>query len=490
MNDAKTEEQRLYRLALGVVGAITLIRVLILIVGRLEIHPDEGQYWWWAQTPAFGYFSKPPMIAWIIWLTTSVFGDGEWALRIGSPLLHAGAALLLFGIGRLAYGARVGLLSAIAYVTLPGVSYSSCLISTDVPLLFFWALALYAFLRALYDRRWIWVIVCGLAVGGGLLSKYAMFYFVAGAVLAGLAVPKVRALVFSRRGFTILAIGLLLLMPNIVWNVMHGFPTVAHTEVNANWGHARYNLMNALDFLAGQFGVFGPLMMAGLLWIVWRLACGSVRDPSDVMLAAFALPPLVLMFGQAFISDANANWGATAYIAATPLVVNALLKLWKARVLWASLGFHALAEVAMWAIMVSPPFADSLGVGNAFKRMEGWRELGQAVLQESRRSTYVAIVAANRSVIAELVYYARGRVIPMRMWDKDTHDDDHFQMTMRLKPGTPHVLLVIAPDEDVEVLSTFRSATPIRTIVIPIGGHRQRIAQLYDARDYLGPQTH
>src|SRR3954470_24469661 len=119
-----------FRLALMVVGAITVVRLAVLIATPLQLYPDEAQYWWWAQVPDWGYFSKPPLIAWIVWLTTR-FSDAEWAIRITSPLLHASTALIIFAIGRLAYDARVGFWSALAYATLPGISYSSGLISTD-----------------------------------------------------------------------------------------------------------------------------------------------------------------------------------------------------------------------------------------------------------------------------------------------------------------------------------------------------------------------
>jgi hypothetical protein len=118
--------------------------------------------------------------------------------------------------------------------------------------------------------------------------------------------------------------------------------------------------------------------------------------------------------------------------------------------------------------------------------MEGWRELGQAVLAEA--GPYGAIAAANRSTMAELTYYARSRTVPLRMWDRDLHDDDHFQMTMRLTRPAPRTLLVIGPDETAEVLPTFDSATRIRTVVIPIGGHHTRTTLLFDARGYRGPQ--
>jgi 4-amino-4-deoxy-L-arabinose transferase-like glycosyltransferase len=473
---------RTARNALIVVGLITLIRLIVLLVSPLQLYPDEAQYWWWAQTPDWGYFSKPPMIAWIVWLTTAVFGQSEWAIRFAAPLLHGATALFIFAIGKRLMDERIGFWSAIAYVTLPGISYSSGLISTDVPLLFFWSVALYAFLRAMAEPGWRWVLVCGAALGLGFETKYAMAYFFIGAGVAAIVSPAARRLVLSARGLAILALGLLLLLPNVLWNAAHGFPTVAHTSHNADWNHARYSVSSVLGFLGGQFGVFGPIMMAGLLLALWQM-----KDASAKILVGFSLPVLLLISIQSFISEANANWAAVAYVAATPLAVAALLQSWQGRALWASLAFDVLAMVMLWIIVASPAFADRIHQGNAFKRQEGWRELGQAVLAHA--PGHDVIVAANRSTFAELLYYARARNLPMRMWDRDTHDDDHFQMTMRLTAPAHRVLLVLSSDETPDVLPTFDSVSPIATVVIPVGGGHTRTTLLIGANNYRGPQT-
>ena len=484
-----TDDRHNLRIALAAVLAITAIRISVLILSPLELYPDEAQYWWWAQTPDWGYFSKPPMIAWVIWLTSHIFGNAEWALRISSPILHGLTAIVVFGIARLAFDMRVGLWSALAYLTTPGVSYSSGLISTDVPLLFFWAVGLYAFLRAAREDGWLWPLICGIALGLGLEAKYAMLYFVLGAIIAAVLVPRLRPLVFGIRGVVILMIGLLLLLPNVLWNAAHGFPTVAHTESNADWGHARYSLIDTVEFLAGQFGVFGPVLFAGLLFAFWRLWRRPERSEAGLILAAFCAPALALITIQSFISEANANWAATAYVAAVPLSVAALLGFWRGRALWWSFAIDGLAMVLLWIILISPPLADRLGLGNAFKREEGWRVLGQAVTAQAHQVRYDNIVAANRSIMAEILYYGRDGTTSLRMWDRDLHDDDHFQMTMRLAPSSKHFLLVIAPDEAATVLATFDSVTPIRAVNASLGKHHSRTTLLYDAHNYLGPQT-
>jgi 4-amino-4-deoxy-L-arabinose transferase-like glycosyltransferase len=478
----------LFRLAAGVVAAITAIRIVMLVVTPLQLYPDEAQYWWWAQALDWGYFSKPPLIAWIIWLTTRP-SDAEWAIRLASPLLHAGTALLLFGIGRRTYGARVGFWSAIAYATLPGISYSSGLISTDVPLLFCWAVALYTFLRAVEDRRWRWPMLCGVALGVGLLAKYAILYFFLGAVVAAFVNPSARRLVFSGRGATILVLALLILSPNLIWNANHGWPTLAHTATNADWSHARYSIGKALSFIAGQFGVFGPLMMAGWIGALSRLRPREVRNGGTLIPTAFSAPVLILITIQSFISEANANWAAPAYIAAVPLAVIMLLRWWKSRALWLSLAISGAAMLVLWVVAIDPSLAERAGQGNAFKRQEGWRALGQAVAAQSRSAPYDAIATGNRSVLAELLYYARPRSASIRAWDRSVTPQDHFQMTMPLTPASHHVLLVLYPDEAPHVLPSFDSHRLVMRLSIPLGQRRARVLALYDAAGYHRPQA-
>ena len=117
------------------------------------------------------------MIAWTIGLATSLCGDGEACVRLASPVLHTGTALLAYLAGKALYDARIGFWSAVVLATAPGASFSAGVISTDVPLLLFWTAALLAWARLLETRSWGWTLALGAAIGLGLLSKYAMIYF-------------------------------------------------------------------------------------------------------------------------------------------------------------------------------------------------------------------------------------------------------------------------------------------------------------------------
>src|ERR1700730_18281913 len=81
------------------VAAITGLRLLWLALQPADLFPDEAQYWVWSQQLAPGYYSKPPLLAWLIALTTGLFGDSEFAVRLSAPLLPAGDPLYFYAIG-------------------------------------------------------------------------------------------------------------------------------------------------------------------------------------------------------------------------------------------------------------------------------------------------------------------------------------------------------------------------------------------------------
>ena len=89
-----------WRAAIWLTLGLTLARLVALFRTPLELYPDEAQYWLWSRTLEFGYYSKPPIIAWALWATTALGGDAEPWVRLSAPLFQAGAMLLVFAIAR------------------------------------------------------------------------------------------------------------------------------------------------------------------------------------------------------------------------------------------------------------------------------------------------------------------------------------------------------------------------------------------------------
>ncbi|MEK9760622.1 MAG: hypothetical protein VW472_06245, partial [Candidatus Puniceispirillum sp.] len=65
---------RANRLVWLILLGLTLARTMAVLVSPLGLGVDEAQYWLWSETPAFGYFTKPPLTAWIIGAAHWLFG--------------------------------------------------------------------------------------------------------------------------------------------------------------------------------------------------------------------------------------------------------------------------------------------------------------------------------------------------------------------------------------------------------------------------------
>src|SRR5258705_11002723 len=104
------------RTATLLIAGLTLVRLVTLFSTSLELYPDEAQYWLWSRTLDFGYYSKPPVIAWAIWATTKLGGDAEPWVRLSAPIFQAGASLIVFAIARRLYGGGSGLAATPLYV--------------------------------------------------------------------------------------------------------------------------------------------------------------------------------------------------------------------------------------------------------------------------------------------------------------------------------------------------------------------------------------
>ncbi len=488
MTDPKGETDLPWKKFLLLAGMIVIVRILTLPFLDINIGPDEAQYWWWAKHPAFGYYSKPPMIAWLIGATT-LFSDAEWAVRLSSPLIHGGTACLIFATAGRLYGARTALWSGLAWLTLPAVTLSSALVSTDMPLLFFWSLSLFAFVRLAESdgKDWPMAILLGVALGFGFMSKYAILYFLVGLVLAFILSP------FARRALRLTplllsgGVALILLLPNIAWNIGHDFQTLTHTIDNANLAAKKYNFDELSDFFFGQFGVAGPIIFGLLLWglvtLRKRLRRADSDRGKDLMLLCFALPVLIFYTIMAFITRAHANWAVSALPATLILVSVWGVRAQKTLALKLSFGLHGVIAILFLVFATNFALIDQIGRANDIKRVRGWP--AQAAQIAEMTKDYPALLVDDRELMGSLLYYLRDLNKPIMAWDLNRHVDNHYEAFYAYDPERfPVVALVMKYPRSINQYIEFNTLLPIGTSRMDLGIDCPRIVELYEARDY------
>ena len=451
-------------LLLAVIGTLTLARIAWLALDAYPLHGDEAQYWVWAKHPAFGYFSKPPLVAWLIALSTGAFGDGTLAVRLASPVAHAGTALLVFLVGRRLFGSEVGVWAAIAYATLPAVAVSAGIISTDPPLLLFWALALYAFVRAIEDEAspWWWPAT-GAAIGFAMLAKYTAIAFPISMLLYLALAPAHRHRLATAGPWIALAVALIVLAPNLWWNAQAGFVSVRHLGDNAALGGPLLHPLNLLEFLGSQAGVIGPLLLGAVAVLLWRWR-DTTRDSRQTLLLAFTLPLLGAISLQAVLSQANANWAAPAWIGGTLAAVAWLLSGEHRRWLAWSTGVNLALGALVLALALAHAGRPSTlpGWSDPFRKQRGGEPLGLAVAEALAAHQGAWLLMDARKLIAQTLYYAEVPLARAVAWNPDGVPEDHFELVTRFPddPGASFVLATRRADP-ADVLARFADSQPL-----------------------------
>jgi len=470
----------------AVVAAITAVRLLWLAWQPVGLYPDEAQYWFWAQHPAFGYYSKPPLVAWLIWLTTTAFGDGEFAVRLAAPLLHALAAGFVYVIAAWLYDRRTGFWSALAYASLPGVSLSAFIISTDAVLLPCWAAALYAFIRAREaGSRPLWWAAVGIAAGLGLLAKYAMAYWLLSALGFLLLFRDERQ--HLKPFLAAAGIALLIYLPNLWWNWSNGFVSYLHVRDNAELSGNLLHPAAFLEFFASQFGVIGPLFFAALLAIVARPRLFA--ESRARLLAAFALPTLVMMLGVSLLSRAQPNWAAPTYVSAIVLVVAYLLQHGWRRLLPASIALNLAAAVLLFGA------TDALATAgiaiparyDPLHRLRGWRELGQQVSALLAAHPGLTLLADDRELLAALIYYVRPHPMGAVEWNPIPGITDQWRLVNNIGNHRGEDFLAVTMNGLLDLMQPdFTELAPIAAIATTTGHGGGRVYTVYIARGFKG----
>ena len=136
--------QKMYiNLTFVLLSVALVVKFFAILTTGFDFFGDEAQYWIWSQNLDFGYYSKPPLLAWIIGVFSFLFGNAFEVLKIIPISLYILSSIVVGFISQELYNnKKLALLSGATFYLLPAVSVSSFLISTDVVLILFWSLSL------------------------------------------------------------------------------------------------------------------------------------------------------------------------------------------------------------------------------------------------------------------------------------------------------------------------------------------------------------
>lgn len=478
----------------------------LFFVQHTDLVGDEAYYWDWGRQLDWGYYSKPPLIGWLMAGISWVSGGGsELAIRLTSLIIGTASLAVLHALTRRLFGPRAAFWSVVLALLTPANAALNLFMTIDSPLILCWTGALWLFWRATESperiSRWL---VLGVVMGIGVLTKQMMLVFPLLMGIWALSGPTQRTLL-RRPGFWLacwIAVGAL--TPVLWWNQQHDWITLEHTKhhFNADARTLSDHVTEFIQFPLTQLLLYSPLIwisMLGVGW--WVLRQGRAAPEPARFLVLFSAAPLVVFFLLALRQEVNPNWPAVFYLGLVALtagwfgsgMLSQPSRVWKRWVVGFGIGFTALAyllpvvvEIAGW--QGRKPF-------DVAKDLRGWseagRQAGELLDACPRPERTLVVVLGHRYHAAHMAFEMPQRPRVYR-WERDGAVMSQYEVWGPPTGKEGWDVLVIYPDPDngrprgalTKYFSQhFASAEPFGEIDVKIGDSRRYTAQVIFCRE-------
>jgi Dolichyl-phosphate-mannose-protein mannosyltransferase len=273
--------------------AVAVALIHLLTNNRYGFHRDELQFLTDARHLDWGFAAYPPLTPFLEHILLALFGLSMVGLRLFAVLAQAIAIVVTGLMARELGGRRLAQATSSLVVAFSPLSLFE---GTEFQYTSFdylwWVLIAYFVIRLLKSADMRWWLAIGAVVGVGLLTKYAIVFYIAG-ILAGVALTPARSSVRSGWFWGAVALALVIFLPNFLWLAHHDFISYRFLQHI----HARdVGIGRAEGFWKDQIRVCvnlaaAPLCLAGFI--------GLLRNVRYRMLAwMYAVPVLLFFFGK------------------------------------------------------------------------------------------------------------------------------------------------------------------------------------------------
>jgi dolichyl-phosphate-mannose-protein mannosyltransferase len=284
-----------------------------------------------------GYDKLPPLPWWLVEVAYRVVGHDFAFYMLAEVAVVAGFAAV-WAMARPLLGVRGALVAVLILDGLHYFNYTAAKFNHDVIQLPFWALAGFAFHRALRGGRARHWLLLGLCIGILLWAKYFVAVLAVPLAIFMLADPDARKHFSTPGPYIALTAALAVMAPHLLWLVQNEFLPFGYAEHRAQLSRGWYDhLWHPFQFFVGQLFFLLPslLIASPLLWPRRR------NDEPPVVVAADAFDMRIvtlLAFGP-----------LATVLALSAITGRGTIAMW---------GYPLFLFVSVWLVLVTRRFLD------------------------------------------------------------------------------------------------------------------------------------
>jgi Dolichyl-phosphate-mannose-protein mannosyltransferase len=308
----KRLNRRAFIFTLVAAVVVTMARVYVSALSGLG--DDEAYYWDWSRRLGLSYFDHPGMVAWLIRISTSIFGQTSFAVRFFALVCNTMTGVVLWLLARRVFNNIAAAIAASFYIFAPIFSLGGVLMVPDAPMGLAWMTVTYLVWRILLegDERWRMWLLAGVVLGLGLLSKYTIILLAASVVLLMLTEKQWRSQFLRGKFWSAVLIAIIFCLPIILWNTKYDWPTLKYHLHDRQTGGGGANFSRWGQFFVTQLIVLSPALLV-LCLLTWYAALKRWEQARWRFLAVMTLPTFLLFCSQALFAEFKPHWSAPAY---------------------------------------------------------------------------------------------------------------------------------------------------------------------------------
>ncbi len=472
------------------VTAFTLYRLMIM--GQTGLGDSESYYWTWSRHMALSYYDHPPLVAWLIRLSTAIGGDTPFWTRLPSAIIFVGVCWLIYKTAYEIFESReTGFWALLLFNVTPLFAFGALQMVPDIPAAFFWMVFVNLAAKAVREDKPLLWYPAGLAIGVGLLGKYMLAPLVPSTLLMLGFHPALRHHLKKPHIYLGGVLGLAAFAPVIAWNVINGFPSFKFHLVDRNV-EAHFGWNHCGQFLGGQGLYMSPLIWLGLCYAAYRAGRSlfAGRDMRFVTLFWLGAPPLVFFYYIGLWSHTSEpHWAAFGYLTlyiAWGHYLATRKEQWK-KFSYAAIGLSA-ALVATFYIHVFYPILPLKPKYDIINELYGWPEVGKAVEAEyaTLPGAQGKFVMAHHWVMCSQLDFATHNKLPVYCLNGSIDEFDFF--TDKTPPAGADFIFVADNrfEEPPDTFYLFDRAEVAKELTITRGGQPVRHFTLYRVFGYHG----
>ncbi len=245
---------------------VKLILQFVLVNPIYELHRDEFLHLDQAFHPAAGYISVPPFSSWIASIIY-LFGGGVFWVRFFPAFFGALTIVFAWLIVEDIGGSNYAKILTSIFLIFSIYARLNVLFQPNSFDILAWTIIFYFLIKYIRTQQSKWLFFLSIITALGLYNKYTIIFLIFG-LFAGLLLTVQRA-VFNKKSFyAAIGLSLLILLPNIIWQIKNHFPVIYHMKA---LNESQLVNVNRIDFLFDQvkYGVVGILTIASIWALVF-----------------------------------------------------------------------------------------------------------------------------------------------------------------------------------------------------------------------------